>query len=345
MKRRAAAVLGGAVLALGLAGALGWHLLSVLNTRPGPLPVARAVIVPRGTPAQLAEALLAAGVIDNPAAFRLATLASKGDGPLHAAELAFPAHASLRAVLAVLRTGRPVQHRLTIPEGLTAAQVALLLDRAPALAGDTPVPEEGAVLPETYAFERGTTRAALAERAAAAMARVLAQEWEQRDAGLPLAGPADMLTLASIVERETSRPEERPLVAAVFLNRLKLGMRLQADPTVAYGVSGGTGVLERPLTRADLDWPTPYNTYRVAGLPPGPISSPGVASLRAVAHPAPSDDLYFVADGGGGHAFARSLEEHNRNVARWRQGQGAPPPGGSRADPWPSVKAPQTALY
>ena len=315
MRRPTGVVLAGLLAVLAAGGAFG--LARARYERPGPLTAARPVVVPHGTPAQVAESLLAAGVIDDVAAFRLAVLVTRSAGALHAAELGFPAHASLQVVLAVLRTGRPVQHRLTIPEGLTAAQVALLLDRAPALAGDTPVPDEGAVLPETYVFELGTTRVALAERATAAMARALAQAWAQREGGLPLAGPQELLTLASIVERETARPEERPLVAAVYLNRLRLGMRLQADPTVAYAVAGG-GVLERKLTRADLDWPTPYNTYRVAGLPPGPIALPGVASLRAVAHPAHTEDLFFVMDGHGGHAFARTEDEHNRNVARWR---------------------------
>ncbi len=318
MRRRAIAVLAGVLLALAVVGALGWRLVRARYQRPGPLAAELAVVVPHGTPTQVAEALLKAGVIDDAFAFRLATLATRGAGTLHATELAFPTHASLRTVLTVLRTGRPVEHRITIPEGLTAAQIALLLDRAPALAGDTPVPAEGAVLPETYEFEHGTTREALVERASAAMAHALAQVWEQREEGLPLADPQEMLTLASMVERETARPEERPLVAAVFLNRLRRGMKLQSDPTVAYGVSGGAGTLERPLTRADLDWPTPYNTYRVTGLPPGPIASPGLASLRAVAHPAHTEDLYFVADGDGGHCFARTLEEQNRNVARWR---------------------------
>jgi UPF0755 protein len=245
-------------------------------------------------------------------------MASRNAGPLHAAELAFPAHASLAAVLTVLRTGRAVQHRITIPEGLTAAQVALLVDRTAALSGETPVLAEGAVLPDTYEFERGTSRAAVLDRASAAMARALAQIWAQRDEGLALASPQEMLTLASMVERETARPEERPLVAAVFLNRLRRGMKLQCDPTVAYAVSGGTGELERPLTRTDLDWPTPYNTYRLNGLPPGPISNPGLASLLAVAHPAHVEDLYFVADGAGGHVFSRTLDEHNRNAAHWR---------------------------
>jgi UPF0755 protein len=315
MRRSAVVVLAGLLVA---AGALGVGFARARYDRPGPLAAARAIVVPHGTPAQVAGSLLDAGVIDDAVAFKLAVLATRSAGALHAAELAFPAHASLRAVLAVLRTGRPVQHRLTIPEGLTAAQVALLLDRAPALAGDTPVPDEGALLAETYAFERGTTRATLVERASAAMAQAVAQTWAQREAGLPLAGPQELLTLASIVERETARPEERPMVAAVYLNRLRLGMRLQADPTVAYAVAGGTGVLERKLTRADLDWPTPYNTYRVTGLPPGPIAIPGLASLLAVAHPAHTEDLFFVSDGRGGHVFARTEEEHDRNVARWR---------------------------
>ena len=315
MRRRTLAILAGVLLTVVGAGAWGWHGVLARYEQAGPLTETRAVQVPRGTPQQVAEALVA---------FRLAVMARRGAGTLHAAELAFPAHASLRTVLSVLRNGRPVQHRITIPEGLTAAQVAQLVDRTAALAGPTPVPAEGAVLPETYEFERGTTRDALVERATAAMTRLLAQTWEHREDGLPLASPQELLTLASIVERETARPEERPLVAAVLFNRLRRGMKLQSDPTVIYAVSGGAGVLDRPLTRVDLEWPTPYNTYGMAGLPPGPIASPGVASLRAVAHPAHTENLYFVADGNGGHVFSRTLEEHNRNVSRWRA-QGDPP--------------------
>jgi UPF0755 protein len=323
MRLRALGLIG--VVAVGVAasglvasGFWAWRQAVSLYDRPGPLAEARTVVVPRGNEAQVAEALQAAGVVDGTRAFRIAAAVTQREGALRAAELVFPAHASLRDVLRVLRTGRPVQHRLTIPEGLTAAQIAQLLDRAPALAGETPVPEEGVLLPETYAFERGTTRAALVERARAAMTRAVAQTWDQRDEGLPLSSARDMVTLASIVERETARPEERPKVAAVFLNRLRRGMRLQSDPTVVYAVTGGGGVLDRPLTRADLDWPNPYNTYRVAGLPPGPIASPGLASLRAVARPARTEDLYFVADGSGGHSFSRTLDEHNRNVTKWR---------------------------
>jgi UPF0755 protein len=283
------------------------------------------VVIPHGSPADVGVRLAEQGVVSDVRAFRLAALLTRGEGNLHAAELAFPARASLRQVLTILRTARPVQHRLTIPEGLTAAQIAMLVDRAEALQGAPPVPDEGAVLPQSYAYEYGDTREAVIARASAAMQRQLAQVWAGRAGDLPLATPRDLLILASIVERETARPEERPLVAAVFLNRLRRGMKLQSDPTVAYAVTGGMGVSERPLSRADLELASPYNTYRNAGLPPGPIASPGLASLQAVARPAESDDLYFVADGSGGHAFARTLEEHNRNVARWRTLSTQPP--------------------
>lgn len=286
--------------------------------RPGPLSEPRDVVIPRGTPTQVAEVLLHAGVIHDARSFRVAVALTTLDGPLHAAELAFPARASLAEVLAVLRTARPVEHRLTVPEGLTAAQIAGVMDRAEGLTGEITLPAEGAVLPQTYAYELGATRDSLMERAKAAMTRALDRAWAERAPDLPLARPQDMLILASIVERETARPEERPRVAAVFLNRLRRGMRLQSDPTVQYAASGGAGVLDRALTRADLELDNPYNTYRVAGLPPAPICSPGVASLQAVAWPAKSEDLYFVADGSGGHAFARTLDDHQRNVAHWR---------------------------
>jgi UPF0755 protein len=317
MRRLLGAVLTLLLLAL-LAGGgalLAWQRLDA----PGPLPEARAVVVPRGGLAPVADALQADGVVARALELRLAALATRGDGALHAGELEFPAHASLRAVLRVLRTAKPVQHRLTIPDGLTAAQVALILDRGDALAGDPVVPPEGGVLPETYLYDRGTTRAALVARGAAAMDRVLQAAWAGRAPNLPLASPEQALTLASLVEQETARPEERPHVAAVFLNRLRLGMRLQSDPTVVYAVTGGLGSLDRPLTRADLNCDSPYNTYRYAGLPPGPIAMPGVAAIEAVVHPLDSDDLYFVADGTGGHAFAHTEDEHRQNVARWRQ--------------------------
>ena len=286
---------------------------------PGPLTASRAVVVPRGGLGQVAGTLHDEGVISQPWQFEAAALATRGQGSIHAAELEFPAAASLRQVLEILRTAKPVQHKLTLAEGLTAAQVTGLVERAPALDGDTPPIAEGSVLPETYAYERGTTRAALLGRASRAMDRALDAAWSTRAPDLPLATPRDALILASIVERETAKLDERPMVAAVFLNRLRRGMRLQSDPTVVYGVSNGIGALDHGLTRSELDADTPYNTYRTAGLPPGPICMPSASSLNAVTHPADSADLFFVADGTGGHVFARTEQEHLRNVARWRE--------------------------
>jgi UPF0755 protein len=296
--------------------------------RPGPLENSRAVLVPRGSLEQVGDALEAAGVIDNVTMFRLAATVTGMEGKLHAGELAFLEHASLREVLQVLRTSKPVQHKLTIPEGLTAVQIARLLNKSEVLTGEIATPQEGAMLPQTYAFEFGASRASIVERASAAMQRTLDQAWASRAPNLPLTSPTEMLIVASMVERETARPEERPHIAAVFLNRLKKGMRLQSDPTVIYAASNGTGTLERPLTKVDLEIASPFNTYRANGLPPGPIASPGLASLEAVARPEDTQDLYFVADGTGGHAFAATLEDHLKNVAKWRAlNPAAPLPG------------------
>jgi UPF0755 protein len=298
------------------AGTLAWrHLLD----DPGPLEQTRDVVVPHGSLAEVADTLTASGVIGaEPWRFRLAGTVTRKAGEVHAGEFAFPAHASLRTVLAVLRAGQPVQHHVTIAEGLTAPQVVAVLAHAEALSGaDVPV-AEGSVLPQTYAYTYGTPRAAILSRASSALDRALDQAWADRAPDLPLASPRDALILASIVERETAKPDERPLVAAVFLNRLRLGMRLQSDPTVVFSASDGMGTLDHALTRTELDRDDAYNTYRNPGLPPGPICAPGLASLQAVLHPADSDALYFVADGSGGHAFSRTLAEHDRNVQRAR---------------------------
>jgi UPF0755 protein len=286
--------------------------------QPGPLADARAIVVPRGGTIQLAEALASDGVIDQPLVFRAAAWLTRGDGKLHAAEFAFPGRASIRQVLAILRTARPVEHHVTIAEGLTARQIAAVLAHAEAMTGDVRPIGEGAVLPQTYDYEYGTERAAILARAKAAMDSDLAAAWADRAPGLPLASRRDALILASIVERETAKPEERPHVAAVYLNRLRQGMKLQADPTVVYLASSGTGVLDHHLTRAELARDDPFNTYRNAGLPPAPICSPGLDSLRAVLHPAASDDLFFVADGSGGHVFSRGYAAHDAAVAHWR---------------------------
>jgi UPF0755 protein len=312
MKRLAGLVV---LLAL-LAGGAGyaWHAY----TAPGPLPEPAQVVIPRGGTERIAGALVERGVIRDARAFALAAWLTRDQGPLRAAEFAVPAGAPLREVLRILREARPVQRRLTIAEGLTAHQIRALLDRTEGLTGETPAFAEGDVLPETYAFEWGETRAALLRRADAAMERALAEAWAARAPDLPLASPREALVLASIVERETGRPEERARVAGVFVNRLRRNMPLQSDPTVAYAATGGAP-MDRPIGRADLDRDHPFNTYRIRGLPPGPIASPGRAAIQAVTRPEANDFLYFVADGSGGHAFSRTLDDHNRAVARWRE--------------------------
>ena len=304
-----------------LAGAVGLAGYAAVNAyqAPGPLRRAQAVVVPRGGTADVARALQAAGVWDGLLAFRLSATLTSWRGPLRSGEFRFPAHASLGAVLAVLRESRPVEHLLTIPEGLTASRIAVLVAEASGLTGDVEVAPEGRILPETYAYEWDASRAAIQSRLRQAMARTLADAWATRDGGLPLRSAREMLVLASVVERETHLAVERPLVARVFLNRLERGMRLQSDPTVIYGESGGNGELPRGLTRESLERMTPYNTYVLPGLPAGPICAPGKASIEAVAHPSQSRALYFVADGTGGHAFAERLDEHVRNVERYRR--------------------------
>ena len=290
---------------------------------PGPLAADKAVVVPRGGIGQIAGALQEQGVVRHRWELQAAALATRGAGTLKAAELEFPAGASLLQVLAVLRTGKPVQHKLTIAEGLTAVKVTELLAKADALDGEVSPVAEGSVLPETYIYERGTARTVLLARATRAMDTDLDAAWATRSPDLPLSTPRDAVILASIVERETAKPEERKLVAAVYLNRLRRGMKLQSDPTVVYGVSNGAGVLDHGLTRAELDADNPYNSYRNTGLPPGPICMPGRASIEAATHPADSTDLFFVADGTGGHSFARTEQDHARNVQRWRAAERA----------------------
>jgi len=305
-----------AALGGGASGGLRWWHHTLQD--PGPLPETRAIVVPHSGTSQLAEALASDGVVAQPLLFRAAVWLTRGDGTLRAAEFTFPAHASVHQVLAILRTARPVQHHLTIAEGLTAHQIVAQLANADSMTGTVKTIDEGSVLPETYDYEYGTDRAALAARATAAMDKALAAAWTDRAPDFPLASPRDALILASIVERETAKPEERAHIAAVYLNRLRQGMKLQADPTVIYLASHGAGVLDHHLTLTELGQDHPFNTYRSAGLPPSPICSPGLDSIRAVLHPAASEDLFFVADGTGGHVFSRSYESHDAAVARWR---------------------------
>jgi UPF0755 protein len=306
------------VLILGLAGGGAFFYARQVYEQPGPLTAPAQFVVPRGGMEAIGASLVGAGIVADGRAFLAAAWATRTQGPLRAGEFAFPAGASLRDVLGVLRTARPVQRRLTIPEGLLARQIVAVIERAEGLVGEIPPIDEGDILPETYTYQWGDTRAALVRRASAAMEEALREAWAARAPDLPISSPRQALVLASIVERETGLAAERPRVASVFINRLRRGMPLQSDPTVAYAAADGA-VLERALTRADLDREHPFNTYRNRGLTPGPIASPGKESLRAVTRPEATDFLYFVADGTGGHAFARTLEEHNRNVARWRE--------------------------
>jgi UPF0755 protein len=239
---------------------------------------------------------------------------------LKAGEFAFPAAVSMRGALEILDRGETVARWLTVAEGLTSSEVVALVAAAEGLSGEPgPVPLEGSLLPETYHYSRDDDRAALIGRMQSDMQAVLAELWPKRAEGLPIKTPEEAVILASIVEKETGVAEERPLVASVFVNRLKRGMRLQSDPTVVYGITLGKAPLGRQLIFRDLDTPTPYNTYTNGGLPPGPIANPGRAALEAVLNPAETRYLYFVADGTGGHAFAKTLQEHNNNVAKWRK--------------------------
>ena len=302
--------------------------------RPGPLERPVTAIVPPGTSVDgIARVLADAGILADPKIFRFGVRLSGDHAGLRAGEYGFPAGVSQREVAAILRSGKTVVRRLTVAEGLSVAQVAGLVQSTDGLMGDLgPLPAEGELLPETYHFSHGERRSAMIGRMRDAMDRTLAKLWAERAPDLPLRTQRDALILASIVEKETGVPEERAKIARVFLNRLAQGMRLQSDPTVVYGLTQGSGPLDRALSGADLKTPSPFNTYLNAGLPPAPICNPGLAAIEATLHPAETDALYFVADGSGGHAFARTLAEHNRNVARWRQlRNGRPEPG--RAEP------------
>ncbi len=304
---------------------------------PGPLAADKVVVIPShsGT-TEIAETLAKEGVIGHTGLFEFAARFG-GRPPLRAGEYLFKAHASIGDALDTITTGRQIQHAITFPEGLTSEQIVGRLNDNDVLSGEiNEVPPEGSLLPDTYKFERGATRQQIVNLMKAKQREVLNQIWLRRSADVPVRTPAELVTLASIVEKETGRADERPRVAAVFINRLNKRMRLQSDPTIVYGLVGGRGTLGRGILRSEIDRPTPYNTYAIEGLPPGPIANPGKAALEAVANPSRTRDLYFVADGTGGHAFAETLDAHQRNVARWRaveKSRQSPPDAVDKADP------------
>lgn len=277
-----------------------------------------AVTVERGQGVNaISSKLKEAGVIRSATAFRLAAKLDGRDKALRAGTYEFPSRLSMMGVLNQILEGKVVQHFVTIPEGRTAAQAVRILMATEALTGDVDVPPEGSILPETYQYEPGEARQAVLDRMLAAGRKTLDEVWASRASDLPINSKEEALILASIVEKETGIAHERPKVAAVFVNRLRQGMRLQSDPTVVYGVSKGEP-LGRGLRRSELDTPTPWNTYQIDRLPITPIANPGRAALEAVLNPPATNDLYFVADGTGGHVFAETYDQHLANVAHWR---------------------------
>jgi UPF0755 protein len=301
-------------------GAMYYYGRQILET-PGPLAEEKIVNIPqRAGKRDIADVLTREGVIDvNPWIFIGSVFALKASSDLKPGEYAFQKNASLRDVIGTIVEGKVVQHAVTIPEGLTSEQILARLSDNDIFTGSViEIPREGTLLPETYKFPRGTSREQVIQRMQQAQKRILAEIWERRSPDLPFKSPEQLVTLASIVEKETGKPDERSRVAAVFLNRLKQKIKLQSDPTIIYGLVGGRGTLGRPIKRSEITQPSPYNTYVIEGLPPGPISNPGRASLEATANPARTRDLFFVADGTGGHAFTETYDQHQKNVARLR---------------------------
>jgi UPF0755 protein len=301
-----------------------FYLVRMEIDRPGPLTVSTVLVVPRGEgTSSIAERLQRDGIIADRRIFMTSIfyfMHLKGQGSLKAGEYQFDKHASMRQVLDTLVEGKSIQYKVTLPEGFTSQQIVSRLSTHPELDGDiSEIPQEGSLLPDTYSFGTKDTRSDIIQRMQHAQSKFLAKMWEERDPDIMVKTPEEALILASIVEKETGRAEERPRIAGVFHNRLKKRMRLQSDPTIIYGLVGGAGVRDHPITRSELERENPYNTYKINGLPPTPIANPGRAAIEAVLKPAKTKDLYFCADGTGGHAFASSLAEHNKNVANWRK--------------------------
>ncbi len=306
------------LIALVLCLNLGKMAINETYFAPGPLPTTRTIIIPPAGTATAAKILHQDHAITYPLAFRAAAWATRKRGPIRAGEYLIPARSSIAQILKILRFAPPIEHQVTLPEGLTAFQLAKILNAAPATTGRITLPTEGSLLPQTYDYTLGTPVKKIAARAARALQTAMAAAWPNRDPSIPLTTPAEAITLASIVQEETPLPAELPKIAAVYENRLRLNMRLQADPTVIYAATYGVTASGQPITRANLANPSPYNTYIHPGLPPGAICAPGLAAILAVLHPTPSKNLYFVATGTGGHIFAQTFTQQLANIAAYR---------------------------
>lgn len=295
----------------------GWHLF----TAPGPLANETVFVLEKGTGLRkLAGQLEQNNIINNDLAFIFGVTVEDNSGRLQAGEYDIPAAVTGEALMALFVSGKVVMHRLTIPEGLQSREIRALVAAAEGLEGEITQPmPEGAFLPETYYYHLGDSRDDLVERMADSMTAATTELMQGNNSVPEIKTAEELVTLASIIEKETGLAAERPHVAGVFLNRLRKGMKLQSDPTVTYGITEGKRDLDRPLSRKDLATATAYNTYQISGLPKGPIANPGLDSLKAVLAPEKTDNLYFVADGSGGHAFSATLDEHNKNVRKWRK--------------------------
>src|SRR4051812_29460948 len=334
------------ILVLAIGAAVAYQYGKHRVEAQGPLDRDKIVNIPKGLGLRdIADLLARENVIDQPMVFIGSVLVLKAKDELKYGEYKFTKQATLRETIETIVEGKVVQHAFTIPEGLTSEQIVARLAEVDFLSGNIrEIPKEGTLLPETYSFPRYMTREQAIQRMQNAHRRVVQEVWDRRSPDLPVKTPEALVTLASIVEKETGRPDERSRVAAVFVNRLRQRIKLQADPTIIYGLVGGKGTLGRPIMRSEIEQPTPYNTYVIEGLPPGPIANPGRASLEAAANPARTKEIYFVADGTGAHAFAENLPQHQQNIAKLRQfeQQVRAPTATDRAMPF-SEAAPQTA--
>jgi UPF0755 protein len=331
-------------LTIALGGVI-YYALSTFSEK-GPLAVnSNFIVKPGWGVGDIARGLEATGVVSDARVFQYVTKSYLNNRTLKAGEYEIKAGASMKEIMELMESGKSILYSVTLPEGLTVQQIFDRLRDDPVLEGDLPskLPDEGTLRPDTYKFTRGTKRADIVAQMKAAQTRLVSDIWAKRAPDLALKDENEFVTLASIVEKETGKPDERTLVASVFLNRLSKKMRLQSDPTVIYGIFGGAGKpADRPIYQSDLKKNTPYNTYVIDGLPQGPICNPGRAALEAVANPSKTNDLYFVADGSGGHVFAATLDEHNANVKKWRQLQNQQTDGADQG-PAPTPAAPPAA--